>query len=103
MKRITNIPGLVNARTVNNVCKKGFSNNKVIAYKRRSPIGEEEWAFLRRTGLTSVGWISLIGGATYQPAFVYNNYKASLSAAAMLRKVYEFKNHQDFLDTKDVL
>ena len=103
MKRITNNVGQKNIRTVNNVCKKGFSNHKVIAYKRLSPVGVEEWAFLRRVGLTSVGWVSLIGGAMYQPAFVYSTYKASLSVGAKLRKVYEFKNHQEFLDKKDLV
>lgn len=102
MKRITNRK-LKNSRTVENVCKKGFGNNKIIAYKRLSPVGIEEWAFLRRIGPQSVGWVSLIGGAMYTPCFVHSTYKSALAVGAKLRSVYEFKNLEEFLAKKDLV
>lgn len=102
MKKITNHKQK-NTRTVENVCKKGFNNNKVFVYKRRSEVGLEEYAFLRRTSELSAGWVSLIGGATYSPCLVYNTYKSALAVAAKIRNVYEFKNLQEFLDKKHLM
>lgn len=103
MKRITNNPGQKNVRTVDNVCKKGFNNSKIYAYKRPSRLGLEEWAFLRRVSENHVGWVPLIGGPTYVPTYITDRYKTSLLMASVNRKVYEFKNLQEFLDKKYLL
>lgn len=99
MKKITNHKQK-NTRTVDNVCKKGFNNNKIIAYKRHSPVGEEEYAFLRRLSDTSVGFISLIGGANYTPVYVHSTYQSAVAVAAKMRKLYIFKNLEDFVQNR---
>jgi hypothetical protein len=99
MKKITNHK-TKGARTVKNVCKKGFNNNKIIAYKRDSPVGNTEFAFLRRTSKDTVGFVSLYGGSNYSPVYIHGTYKAALAVAAKLRTLYIFKNLQDFIDNK---
>ena len=103
MKRITNHKEKGNTRTVKNLCKKGFNNDRVIAYKRDNPVGLEEYAFLRRVSSTAVGFVSLIGGATYSPVYVHDNYCSCVAMAANQRELYEFKNLQEFLDNKHLM
>jgi hypothetical protein len=99
MKRITN-KKKKGTRTALNVCKKGFSNNSIIAYKRESPVGNEEYAFLRRTSRNTVGFVSLYGGSNYSPVYVHTTYCAAVAVAANQRNLYIFKDLQDFLDKR---
>ena len=99
MKRVT-LTGENGSRSVKNVLKKGFSTTKYYIYKRHSLVGDEEYACLRRTDNNKVGWVSILGGSNYTPAFNYYSYKDSLELAADVRKVYEFNSLEEFLKNK---
>ena len=86
-------------KSVKNLCKKGFNNDRVIVYRRHNSF-KEEYAFLRRVSETHVGFVSLIGGAEYSPCLVFPTYKQAVTVAAKIRKLYVFKNMEDFMKNR---